>query len=132
MFFKSLFSCDRYPNGEIFFFILVKHLVKCATIERSPDHWWVTTIEKSLTTPIGDIERSQDHWWVTTSFLSPKTKKKKLKGHQIFGELRQIAGQLPLSVRRIYCRHHQQRHLFSNYLSTSYSCTIRCIFQFQC
>ena len=39
MFFKSLFSYDRYPNGEIFFFILVKHLVKSATIERSPDHW---------------------------------------------------------------------------------------------
>ena len=39
MFFKSLFNYDRYPNGEIFFFILMKHLVKRATIEGSPDHW---------------------------------------------------------------------------------------------
>ena len=66
MFFKSLFSCDRYPNGEIFFFILMKHLVKCATIEWSPDHWWVTTY---------------------TSGIAPHSKNQ-LNGHQIIGELR--------------------------------------------
>ena len=130
------------------------NLYEEVSIEGSPDHWWVTTLTRSLTLAFLDwrvtrslvsydffysysciavtIEWSPDHWWVTTKYWEILLVRPTLKGHQIFGELRQIAGQLPLSVRRIYCRHHQQRHLFSNYLSTSYSCTIRCIFQFQC
>ena len=39
---------------------------KPAMIERSPDHWWVTTYSKSCTT-VYFIERSPDHWWVTTT-----------------------------------------------------------------
>ena len=37
-------------------------------IERSPDHWWVTTLFKIKKHVINIIERSPDHWWVTTNF----------------------------------------------------------------
>ena len=62
-------------------------------IERSPDHWWVTTSISSVELKQGgywkvtrslvsydsqlqdmeqlfEIERSPDHWWVTTNFFS--------------------------------------------------------------
>ena len=35
-------------------------------IERSPDHWWVTTINDLMIRDSIVIERSPDHWWVTT------------------------------------------------------------------
>ena len=44
------------------------------------------------------IEGSPDHWWVTTWLCLYSASDLWLKGHQIIGELRQIAGQLPLSV----------------------------------
>ena len=164
---RSLVSYDKFP-------LIIN---KLNHIERSPDHWWVTTefdIVFSLSgllkghQIIGELRQSKhssrivtNNWKVTRSLVSYDhltsdqydqiyllkghqitgelrlrtfliKKIRKLKGHQIIGELRQIAGQLPLSVRRIYCSHPQQRHIFSNYLSTSYSCTIKCIFQFQC
>ena len=37
-----------------------------ACIERSPDHWWVTTNQALLADSDRFIERSPDHWWVTT------------------------------------------------------------------
>ena len=86
-------------------------------IERSPDHWWVTT--PCLHSPLGPkIERSPDHWWVTTesyellklgyhwkvtrSLVSYDLLKFaveeqiKLKGHQIIGELRHKGSFRPL------------------------------------
>ena len=36
------------------------------------------------------IERSPDHWWVTTGTTPPNTFINRLKGHQIIGELRQF------------------------------------------
>ena len=36
------------------------------TIERSPDHWWVTTPRQDFLFESMCIERSPDHWWVTT------------------------------------------------------------------
>ena len=36
----------------------------------------------------GVIERSPDHWWVTTTGTSLVSRVRKLKGHQIIGELR--------------------------------------------
>ena len=64
----------------------------CFNIERSPDHWWVTTtiwflaqyqseqlkghqiigelrLRQTSKHPYGLIERSPDHWWVTTVIL---------------------------------------------------------------
>ena len=35
-------------------------------IERSPDHWWVTTFIWKWVCGHLFIERSPDHWWVTT------------------------------------------------------------------
>ena len=67
MFFKSLFSYDRYPNGEIFFFILMKHLVKRATLKGHQI--------------IGELRL------ISLASLVQSTQ---LKGHQIIGELRLI------------------------------------------
>ena len=36
-------------------------------IERSPDHWWVTTYRLLSKYYKQYIERSPDHWWVTTT-----------------------------------------------------------------
>ena len=36
-------------------------------IERSPDHWWVTTYKTCFIHTTTPIERSPDHWWVTTN-----------------------------------------------------------------
>ena len=80
-------------------------------IERSPDHWWVTTKDTPLSSLSTKIERSPDHWWVTTcissccynfsywkvtrSLVSYDCSIQEdfacsliLKGHQIIGELR--------------------------------------------
>ena len=78
-------------------------------IERSPDHWWVTT-KSFASLQKCRIERSPDHWWVTTSpsgreplQMNWKVTRSlvsydihqylrivwnRLKGHQIIGELR--------------------------------------------
>ena len=40
--------------------------INLANIERSPDHWWVTTMYCVLCKQKQTIERSPDHWWVTT------------------------------------------------------------------
>ena len=80
------------------------------SIERSPDHWWVTTLFYIVIIKICSIERSPDHWWVTTSSevcsrIHSNWKVTRslvsydlllffvlffllLKGHQIIGELR--------------------------------------------
>ena len=80
------------------------------SIERSPDHWWVTTLRASASAMlkglkghqiIGElrlktnslqlpsaIERSPDHWWVTTWPNFSTQNRFLLKGHQIIGELR--------------------------------------------
>ena len=57
-------------------------------IERSPDHWWVTTKADITTILFERIERSPDHWWVTTPAYLQDGKQFQLKGHQIIGELR--------------------------------------------
>ena len=115
MFFKSFFSCEWHLNGEIIFFILRKHLVKCATIERSPDHWWVTTcrpwilsktsFDWKVTRSLVSYDRNnirqirhRSHWKVTRSLVSYDLsihvwlKVAILKGHQIIGELRLTQG----------------------------------------
>ena len=46
-----------------------KYLLSCWIIERSPDHWWVTTAIARVRYNI-NIERSPDHWWVTTLYGS--------------------------------------------------------------
>ena len=56
-------------------------------IERSPDHWWVTTNAMLFNYGV-QIERSPDHWWVTTKELLRYQLLFRLKGHQIIGELR--------------------------------------------
>ena len=43
---------------------------------------------KDCSLPSALIERSPDHWWVTTTPLCPLCPQDKLKGHQIIGELR--------------------------------------------
>ena len=50
------------------------------------------------------IERSPDHWWVTTLWISPRYETSSLKGHQIIGELR-----LP-KRKAIYCCHLLKGH----------------------
>ena len=60
----------------------------CCCIERSPDHWWVTTMEEFPMALCFFIERSPDHWWVTTNLSALITRSVTLKGHQIIGELR--------------------------------------------
>ena len=57
-------------------------------IEGSPDHWWVTTSYPQLISPRISIEGSPDHWWVTTITYSLNDLWTRLKGHQIIGELR--------------------------------------------
>ena len=57
-------------------------------IERSPDHWWVTTAVLAPPEKPTYIERSPDHWWVTTLNLMLLKYWMILKGHQIIGELR--------------------------------------------
>ena len=67
---------------------LNRYLIALPWIERSPDHWWVTTrlMPKKL------IEL---HWKVTRSLVSYDSPRcmddcfATLKGHQIIGELRQ-------------------------------------------
>ena len=58
------------------------------SIERSPDHWWVTTMFSRTTIGSYMIERSPDHWWVTTVVVVLLVVMMILKGHQIIGELR--------------------------------------------
>ena len=66
---------------------LLQHLSQ-KQIERSPDHWWVTTsVIQYFVLPVL-IERSPDHWWVTTAQKHRNTPEHILKGHQIIGELR--------------------------------------------
>ena len=57
-------------------------------IERSPDHWWVTTVLPAVVYSRPLIERSPDHWWVTTVLYMGEPPMALLKGHQIIGELR--------------------------------------------
>ena len=47
--------------------ILIKTSTGNDQIERSPDHWWVTTLNSTFTNSVAFIERSPDHWWVTTT-----------------------------------------------------------------
>ena len=62
----------------------------CLYIERSPDHWWVTTCAVMPKRHQALIERSPDHWWVTTNRVIFFKALLLLKGHQIIGELRQM------------------------------------------
>mgnify|MGYP006952325261 CR=1 FL=1 len=74
---RSLVSYDQTLKPELSFLWLKGHQIIgelrpsilvisfLASIERSPDHWWVTTFFFSLLFSFF-IERSPDHWWVTT------------------------------------------------------------------
>ena len=69
---------------------LVSYQQLARNIERSPDHWWVTTILHQSVLRVYEIERSPDHWWVTTLSHTTLPKVGLLKGHQIIGELRLV------------------------------------------
>ena len=66
-------------------------IICCSVIERSPDHWWVTTTAAAI------YPTASTNWKVTRSLVSydiysfnraaPTTR---LKGHQIIGELRHL------------------------------------------
>ena len=142
---RSLVSYDNLKASENFF----------NYIEWSLDHWWVTTLSYHLPDKQNEIEWSPDHWWVTTEpimYMQIKVNWMVTRSLVSYDSFIASCGLLVPQIewspdhwwvttnswsttafsRRIYCRHHQQRHLFSNYLSTSYSCTIKWIFQFQC
>ena len=64
---EQLTNIERSPDHWWVTTLLVRDPCQNVHIERSPDHWWVTTTVARLRLDTLDIERSPDHWWVTTA-----------------------------------------------------------------
>ena len=93
-----LFDLDwKVTRSLVSYALDSKFFNSCSSIERSPDHWWVTPLHPTTTVLQNLLKGHQIIGELRPSVKAEVSADKQLKGHQIIGELRLTTSGSPFS-----------------------------------